>query len=64
VLQFHLWPRALLTPFTDAVVLTQADRRAYSLYAQTQRFKGFERVEAHFAKAQEPADDDKLDKAD
>lgn len=48
VLEFRLWPRALLTPFTDAVTLTHADRRAYSLYAGTERFKGFERVEAHF----------------
>lgn len=48
VLQFRLWPRALLTPFTDEVLLTDADRRAYRLYAATERFKGFERVEAHF----------------
>jgi YihY family inner membrane protein len=48
VLQYRLWPRALLTPFTDEVELTAADRRAYSLYAATERFKGFERVETHF----------------
>jgi YihY family inner membrane protein len=48
VLQYRLWPRALLTPFTDAVTLTDADRRAYSLYAAAQRFKGFEHVETHF----------------
>ena len=34
VLTRHLWPRALLTPFTDDVELTEADRRAYVAYAQ------------------------------
>ena len=40
----RLWPRALLTPFTDNVELTDADRRAYALYAAMQRHKGFEKV--------------------
>lgn len=40
----RLWPRALLTPFTDNVELTDADRRAYAGYARMQRHKGFERV--------------------
>jgi membrane protein len=40
----RLWPRALLTPFTDNVQLTEADRRAYALYAAMQRHKGFEKV--------------------
>lgn len=48
VLARRLWPRALLTPFTDAVDLTDADRRAYALYAQTQRHKGFESVTVRF----------------
>lgn len=48
VVHHRLWPRALLTPFTDNVQLTEADRRAYELYAKTQRFKGFERVTAEF----------------
>ena len=48
VLHRRLWPRSLLTPFTDNVVLTPADRRAYELYAKTQRFKGFETVTAEF----------------
>ncbi len=48
VLAHGLWPRALLTPFTDAVDLTDADRRAYALYAQTQRHKGFESVTVRF----------------
>ncbi len=49
VLHRRLWPRALLTPFTDAVTLTAADERAYQMYAATQRFKGFERVEVDFS---------------
>lgn len=44
VLARRLWPRALLTPFTDNVQLTEADRRAYALYAGMQRHKGFETV--------------------
>jgi hypothetical protein len=40
----RLYPRALMTPFTDNVDLTAADRRAYSDAAQAQRFKGFESV--------------------
>ena len=44
VIARRLYPRALLTPFTDAVDLTPADRRAYSSYARMQRHKGFERV--------------------
>ena len=44
----RLWPRSLLTPFTDNVELTAADRRAYEMYAAAQRFKGFERVTAEF----------------
>jgi uncharacterized BrkB/YihY/UPF0761 family membrane protein len=46
-----LWPRALLTPFTDNVELTNADRRVYAMYAAAQRFKGFEQVTADFAGA-------------
>jgi membrane protein len=48
VLARRLWPRALLTPFTDAVDLTDADRRAYAMYAQMQRHKGFETVTVRF----------------
>lgn len=48
VLARRLWPRALLTPFTDSVDLTEADRRAYAMYAQTQRHKGFETVTVRF----------------
>lgn len=48
VLSRRLWPRALLTPFTDSVDLTEADRRAYAMYAQMQRHKGFETVTVRF----------------
>ena len=50
VLARRLYPRALLTPFTDAVDLTEADVRAYSDYAKAQRHKGFERVRVTFDK--------------
>jgi membrane protein len=48
VLNRRLWPRALLTPFTDKVDLTEADKRAYAGYAMAQRHKGFENVEVTF----------------
>jgi len=48
VIARHLWPRALLTPFTDRVDLTEADRRAYAGYALMQRHKGFETVSVTF----------------
>jgi len=44
----RLWPRALLTPFTDHVDLTEGDQRAYADYANAQRTKGFERVQVRF----------------
>jgi len=48
VLARRLWPRALLTPFTDRVDLTEADRRAYAGYALMQRHKGFQTVAVTF----------------
>jgi len=48
VLRRKLYPRALLTPFTDNVSLTKADQRAYSGYAKSQRHKGFQSVEVTF----------------
>lgn len=50
----HLYPRALLTPFTDAVRLTDADRRVYTGYAQAQRHKGFERIYVEFDQDADP----------
>ena len=44
----RLYPRALLTPFTDNVSLTEADRRAYTRYAKSQRHKGFQSIETRF----------------
>ncbi len=44
----RLYPRALLTPFTDAVELTDGDQRAYTRIAKAQRHKGFERVHVEF----------------
>ncbi len=57
----RLWPRSLLTPFTDDVELTEADKRVYHLHAQTQRFKGFEAVRTEFSAGPvraDPADAD------
>lgn len=48
VLARRLWPRALLTPFTDKVDLTDADRRAYASYVLMQRHKGFQTVAVSF----------------
>ena len=48
VLAKRLYPRALLTPFTDSVQLTEADEKVYREYAQAQRHKGFERVRVNF----------------
>lgn len=44
----RLYPRALLTPFTDNVDLTTADRRAYSDYAKAMRHKGFEVIRVRY----------------
>ncbi len=48
VLVDRLHPRTLLTPFTDNVVLTEADKRSYSDLAKAQQLKGFQRVEVDF----------------
>jgi membrane protein len=44
----HLYPRALLTPFTDDVDLTAADRASYAQQAHAQRAKGYEQIDVHF----------------
>jgi YihY family inner membrane protein len=44
----RLWPRALLTPFTDRVTLTPADERAYTGYADSEQRKGFEVIDVGF----------------
>lgn len=43
-----LYPRALLTPFTDDVELTEGDRLTYTGQAEAQRSKGFEEIEVTF----------------
>lgn len=49
-----LYPRALLTPFTDNVDLTAGDERAYTGQAQAQRAKGFEDIDVTFDRGDEP----------
>jgi inner membrane protein YhjD len=44
----RLWPRALLTPFTDDVRLTPADERSYEGLATSQTTKAFEQVDVRF----------------
>jgi membrane protein len=44
----RLWPRGLLTPFTDNAELTPADQRAYTSYATTERHKSFENIDVSF----------------
>ncbi|WP_432547259.1 YihY/virulence factor BrkB family protein [Kineococcus sp. SYSU DK004] len=54
----RLYPRALLTPVTDAVELTEADERTYTGHAQAQRHKGFERVHVTFEREDDHGGDD------
>ena len=44
----HLWPRSLLTPFTDNVDLTHADKSAYTSYAQAEQHKSHETIDVTF----------------
>ena len=44
----RLYPRALLTPFTDNVDLTRGDRKTYTGQAKAQRAKGFQRIDVTF----------------
>ena len=48
VLRRKMWPRSLLTPFTDNVELTGADKRAYTSYAKAERAKGFEQIDVQY----------------
>ena len=52
----RLWPRALLTPFTDDVELTAGDEKVYADAARSQSAKGFEQVDVRFDPP--PRDDD------
>ena len=66
----RMYPRSLLTPFTDNVVLTVADRRSYTRQARAQRSKGFEHVSVSFdapspaSEASDSADPDDHDEPD
>ena len=44
----ELYPRALLTPFTDNVELTDADEAAYTSQAEAERSKGFQGISVRF----------------
>ena len=44
----HLHPRALLTPFSERVNLTEGDRAAYASYAGSQRHKDYEAIDVTF----------------
>ncbi|MDO0924691.1 YihY/virulence factor BrkB family protein [Streptomyces sp. TG1A-8] len=55
----RLWPRSLLTPFTDHVHLATGDLRAYRSYATTEAFKGFEKISVRFGEPPPPAVGDK-----
>lgn len=48
VLAKRLYPRALLTVFTDNVDLTEADKQVYADIAIAQRLKGFEEVSVSY----------------
>lgn len=61
VLYRHLFPRSLMTQFTDDVDLTLADQQAYAMQAQMQRFKNYESIDVLFDKdgdglADQPSD--------
>ena len=44
----RLYPRSLMTPFTDNVDLTSADRNVYTDSARAQQAKGFQSVTVSF----------------
>ncbi len=48
VLVERLYPRALITPFSDDAHLTAADRKIYTKKAEAERVKGFQRVSVRF----------------
>jgi membrane protein len=59
----RLWPRSLLTPFTDDVVLTGADEAVYDGLAVAQTQKSVEGVEVTFGDPTATRDDDDQDHA-
>jgi membrane protein len=59
-----LWPRSLMTPFTDNVSLTAGDRRAYTSQAEAQRMKGFEHIDVRFTEPDSAAEEPDLNPRD
>ena len=55
VLVRGLWPRALLTPFTDRVRLTDADRISYAAQARMMRYKAYQHVKVEWTDHHDPA---------
>jgi hypothetical protein len=58
----RLYPRALLTPFTDDVELTRGDQRVYADSARAQRAVRHQRVDVSF-EDRPPAGPDPADEA-
>jgi uncharacterized BrkB/YihY/UPF0761 family membrane protein len=48
VVTVHLYPRALLAPFTDAAALTPADQKTYAGQAKAQRVKDCQDIDVSF----------------
>lgn len=61
VLEKKLYPRALLTPFTDNVELTGGDRRTYTAIAKAHQHKGFEHIDVSFDEPPDERNDDSGD---
>jgi membrane protein len=59
VIAKRLWPRALLAPFVEDVDLTQADRRSYKSYANTQQYRKAETIDVEFHDTADEPDDDR-----
>lgn len=53
-----LYPRALLTPFTDDVSLTPADKKTYANQARAMRTKGYERIDVTFEEDEQQEPDE------
>ncbi|MTB71222.1 YihY/virulence factor BrkB family protein [Arsenicicoccus cauae] len=58
VLAKHLWPRALLTVFTDDVELTEADKKYYEGLVNANRLKGFQQVDVSFERSLKDMEDE------
>jgi uncharacterized BrkB/YihY/UPF0761 family membrane protein len=53
----RLWPRNLLAPFVEDVVLTPADRASYRSYADTERYQPSQEVQSTFNHQPTPHDE-------